>query len=348
MDSPAEFLGIPVDARSSALLHAHNLVTRNFHILPQTRAEVRIVAVGAGEAGQRLDNFLLKRLPGVPKSHVYRLLRSGQVRVNGGRSKPSRKLELEDQVRIPPVRTAERPNQARPPDDLQRRLEAALIHEDSSFLAFNKPAGLAVHGGSGVLFGVIEVARAWDRHEFLELAHRIDRETSGVLLLAKSRPALLHAQQAFRDGHTRKFYLALLDGVWKGGPKDVHLALSRDHEQGGERRVQADAEGRAAHSRFEPLERFADSTLVRVQIFSGRMHQIRVHAQSLGMPLAGDAKYGDAQRNQAWRRRGLKRMFLHAQQLQLNAAPGFDDLHLQAPLASELEQVLTTLRGQNS
>lgn len=309
---------------------------------------MRIVAVGSGEAGQRLDNFLLKQLPGVPKSHIYRLLRSGQVRVNGGRCKPSRKLALADQVRIPPVRTAERPAKARPPDDLQQRLAGAIIHEDSSFLAINKPAGLAVHGGSGVLFGAIEVARAWERHEFLELAHRIDRETSGVLLMAKSRPALLHAQQAFRDGTTSKIYLALLDGVWKGGARDVHLALSRDHEQGGERRVQADADGREAHSRFELLERYADASLMQVQIFSGRMHQIRVHAQSLGMPLAGDGKYGDAQRNQAWRRRGLKRMFLHARQLQLPGLNDFPTLDLQAPLAPELEQVLTKLREQDA
>lgn len=309
---------------------------------------MRFLEIGAAEDGQRIDNFLLKHLPGVPKSHVYRLLRSGQVRVNGGRSKPSRKLIAGDKVRVPPVRTAQRPNQARPPDDLQQRLAEAIIHEDAHFLALNKPAGLAVHGGSGVLFGVIEVARAWGRQEYLELVHRIDRETSGVLLLAKTRAGLLHAQQAFKDGRNAKIYQALLDGCWQGPGREVRLALSRDHELGGERRVKADAEGRDALSWFEPLAVYADASLMRVQIYTGRMHQIRVHAQALGMPLAGDGKYGDARRNQHWRKRGLKRMFLHAETLQLPAHGEFPALSLYAPLAPELASLLNQLKACNS
>ena len=323
---------------------AENL-TQSCHIVPQSKPQVRYVVVTAGEAGQRLDNFLLKRLPGVPKSHVYRLLRSGQVRVNKGRAKPATRLALDDQVRIPPARIAERPSAARPPDDLQQRLQAAVLHEDDHYLVLNKPAGLAVHGGSGLLFGVIEVIRAWQRYEFVELAHRLDRGTSGVLLLAKSRPALLRAQDAFRGSGVRKRYLALLDGPWQGGSRTVEASLARDAELGGERRVRVDeAGGRSARSVFTPLEQYQQGVFMEVSISTGRMHQIRVHAQSLGHPVAGDGKYGDSGSNQMWKRRGLKRMFLHAANLELASTAEMPALRLQAELSPDLQRVLDHLR----
>lgn len=322
-----------------------NNLTQSCHIVPQSKPQVRYVVVTAGEAGQRLDNFLLKRLPGVPKSHVYRLLRSGQVRVNKGRAKPATRLALDDQVRIPPARIAERPVSARPPDDLQQRLQAAILFEDDHYLALNKPAGLAVHGGTGLLFGVIEVVRAWQRYEFVELAHRLDRDTSGVLLLAKTRPALLRAQDAFRGDGASKRYLTLVDGAWQGGARVVESSLARDAELGGERRVRVDEmQGRSAKSRFAPLQCFPQGSYMEVQISTGRMHQIRVHAQSLGHAVAGDAKYGDSGRNQQWKKQGLRRMFLHAASLELAATAEFAALQLQAGLTPDLQAVLEHLR----
>ncbi|HVT35925.1 MAG TPA: pseudouridine synthase, partial [Nevskiaceae bacterium] len=244
--------------------------------------EVRKVEVGAREDGQRIDNFLLRQLPGVPKSHVYRLLRSGQVRINGGRAKPERKLASGDEVRIPPVRMAEKGAAVRPPDAVLNRLREAIVYEDANYLALNKPAGFASHGGTGIPFGVIEAARAWGKHEFLELAHRLDRDTSGLLLLCKTRPALLRAQRAFKEGLAQKRYFALLCGRWSGGERDVDAALVRNRLASGERYVEIDEEdGKPSHSRFTPQARYRDATLCEVEIFSGRTHQIRVHALAL-------------------------------------------------------------------
>lgn len=297
----------------------------------------------AGHAGQRVDNFLLRLLPGVPKSHVYSLLRSGQVRVDGGRVKPARRLAEGEMVRIPPVRTAVRDTaRVRAPDALVARLRDAVVYEDPHYLALCKPAGLAVHGGSGVAFGVIQVLRGARHDEFLELAHRLDRDTSGVLLLAKSRAALLRAQRAFRDGLARKRYFALLCGRLADAV-DVDAALLKDRLSGGERIVIVDAEGRAAHSRFVPREHYRDATLCEVAIFSGRTHQIRVHALALGHPVAGDRKYGARETHAVLREQGLKRLFLHAHYLELPASDAFPPLLVSAPLTDELRAFLARL-----
>jgi 23S rRNA pseudouridine955/2504/2580 synthase len=307
-------------------------------------SDVRKVTVSAHEEGQRIDNFLLKRLPGVPKSHVYRLLRSGQVRVGGGRIKPERKLTEGEEVRIPPVRVAERGTPVRAPDAVLNRLREAIVHEDAHYLAICKPAGLAAHGGTGVAYGVIEAARGWDKYEFLELAHRLDRDTSGVLLLAKSRPALLRAQRAFRDGLADKRYFALLVGRLQGGAREVDAALVKSRLQGGERFIEIDEEdGKPSRSRFVPQAHYRDATLCEVEIFSGRTHQIRVHALALGHPVAGDRKYGLRDEQKTLRELGLRRMFLHSHFLELPADGEFRKLSLSAPMTSELRDFLGEL-----
>jgi 23S rRNA pseudouridine955/2504/2580 synthase len=311
------------------------------------KSQVRYLKAGAGDVGQRIDNFLMRHLAGVPKSHVYRLLRSGQVRINGGRVKPERKLADGDEVRVPPVREAAKGEAVRPPDEVLARLREAVVHEDEHYLALDKPAGFAAHGGTGLAFGVIEAIRAWQKYEFIELAHRLDRDTSGVLLLAKTRPALLRAQNALRHGLADKRYFALLDGRWKGDAQDVDAALVRSRLEGGERMVELDEDGKPARSRFTPQARYRDATLCEVQIFSGRTHQIRVHATALGHPVAGDRKYGEREDEKRWRERGLKRMFLHSHLLKLPADRDFRPLLLTAPMSDELRSVLDALRSLN-
>lgn len=312
--------------------------------MPEVKSNVRHVRVRDQESGQRIDNFLLRQLPGVPKSHVYRLLRSGQVRVDGGRAKPERKLVEGEEVRIPPVRMAEKGEPVRPPDEVLNRLREAVIHDDAHYLALNKPAGYASHGGSGLPYGVIEAIRAWGSHEFIELCHRLDRDTSGVLLLAKSRPALLRAQAAFKHGLAQKRYFALLTGRWKGEAREVDAALVKNRLASGERYVEMDEDdGKPARSRFTPQARYREATLCEVEIFSGRTHQIRVHALALGHPVAGDRKYGEREEQKALRERGLKRMFLHAHFLQLPAADELPKLIVNAPLPDELRDVLNGL-----
>lgn len=314
--------------------------------MTQNRQEVRRVKVTASEEGQRIDNFLLKQMPGVPKSHVYRLLRSGQVRVNGGRIKPDRKLVLGEEIRIPPVRTAEKGEAVRPPDAVLNRLRNAIIYEDANYLAVSKPSGLAAHGGTGVPYGVIEAARAWNKYEFLELCHRLDRDTSGVLLLAKSRPALLRAQRALKEGLAEKRYFALLIGRWRGEDRDVDSSLISNRLESGERMVEIDDDGKPARSRFSPKARYRDTTLCEVQIFSGRTHQIRVHALSLGHPVAGDTKYGDRDTQKFLKVLGLKRMFLHSHLLALPKDGEFSKLLINAPMSDELREVLDQLNRQ--
>lgn len=310
---------------------------------PPPLQKVRRVTITANEAGQRLDNFLLKTLSGVPRSAVYRIIRSGEVRVNSGRCKPDRRLEQGDEVRVPPVRRPEEGAPIRPPDDVLDRLRQAVIFEDEHYLAINKPAGLASHGGSGILFGVIEAVRAWGRYEYVELCHRLDRDTSGVLLLAKSRKALLRAQAAFRDGKAQKRYRALLCGGWPGGSRDVDSALLKNRLASGERFVLVDEQGKPSRSRFTPVAKWHHATLCEVDIYSGRMHQIRVHAADIGHPVAGDRKYGQAEDKRPLRDLGLRRTFLHAFSLRLPATGEFPALAIESPLPAELEQFLQQL-----
>lgn len=309
---------------------------------PPERQEVRHVGIDASSDGQRLDNFLLKQLPGVPKSHIYRLLRSGQVRVDGGRVKADRRLSAGEQVRIPPIRMADPREPVRPPDRVLNELREAVIFEDANYLVLNKPHGISAHGGTGQLYGVIEAIRAWDKYEYVELCHRLDRDTSGVLLLAKTRPALLRAQRAFKDGDIVKRYFALLIGKWRGEDRDVDAALVKTR-LGDQHHVQIDEDGKPSKSRFSPRAKYRDTTLCEVEIFSGRTHQIRVHALALGHPVAGDAKYGQRDDNLPLRERGLKRMFLHSHFLQLPATAEFPKLLLNAPMPDELRNFLQKL-----
>ena len=303
-------------------------------------AQVQYLQVGADAAGQRIDNFLLARWKGVPRSHVYRVLRRGEVRVNRARVRPVYRLSEGDQLRLPPVRVASRDA---PPPISGRPLADRVLHEDARFLVVDKPAGLAVHGGSGLSYGVIEALRRWHpAGERLELGHRLDRDTSGCLLLTKRRSALRHAHAVFRDGLAEKRYLALLLGHLERPRVSVDVPLQR-RERGGERFMVVDAAGKPARSLFSEIERYTAGTLAEVQIMTGRTHQIRVHAAHLGAPVAGDSRYAD---DAAGRVPGLRRMFLHASRLRLPDGAG-DWVDVEAPLPAELGQILDALRGSS-
>jgi len=278
-------------------------------------SRVRRVRAGPAGVGQRLDNFLLRELKGVPRSRVYRLLRRGEVRVNGKRARPEYRLQADDEVRLPPVRDAATVPAApiRVPDALRALVRNAVIHEDERILVLDKPAGLAVHGGSGLAFGVIEALRAWRPDEPLELAHRLDRDTSGCLIVAKSRSALRELHALLREGQVEKHYSTLVAGSWHLGRKTIDAPVLTHVRQGGERMVRVNAAGKVAISVFEPRQHFRDlATLMDVEIHTGRTHQIRVHAAFAGHPVAGDEKYGSREFNSRMKEFGLRRMFLHA------------------------------------
>ena len=310
--------------------------------------EPRAVRVKAGEdeAGRRLDNFLMGQLKGVPRAHVYRLIRSGQVRVNSRRVQASYRLNAGDEVRVPPVRTADDDSSTPPPGRVHADwIEALILHEDPELLVLNKPSGLAVHGGSGISLGAIELLRAIrGPHSRLELVHRLDRDTSGCLLIAKRASALraLHAQ--FRDGSVDKRYLTLLVGRWSGGARTVDASLATDERRGGERHVRVDAAGKEAVTHFVPLERFSESVLADVQLMTGRTHQIRVHAASIGHPVAGDERYGVAQ-DPIVAQQGLRRLFLHARALSFRSPASDAPVRVEAPLSADLAGPLEKLRA---
>ncbi|MFZ5637418.1 MAG: RluA family pseudouridine synthase [Pseudomonadota bacterium] len=308
-------------------------------------AQVRLVRVPEDRAGQRLDNFLLGQLKGAPKSLIYKIVRSGQVRVNGGRAKAETRLEAGDEVRIPPVRLAEAGEQAPPPKGLLAALEAAIVFEDARLLAINKPSGLASHGGSGISHGAIESLRVLRPRESLELVHRLDRDTSGLLIVAKKRSALTELQALMREeGGIAKRYLTLLVGRMPDGVMTVDAPLHIGLRQGGERHVQVHAQGKPSLSHFRALERRGGHSYCEVRIETGRTHQIRVHAQHIGHPVAGDDKYGDPAINKRLREQiGLKRLFLHAASLEFALDGGRAPYLLDAPLAPELVEVLDRL-----
>lgn len=303
---------------------------------------VRYVDIDEHRAGQRLDNFLLGQLKGVPKSHVYRLLRRGEVRVNRGRAGPEYRLQPGDSVRLPPVRMT--PPTTVAPDRDYRWLAERILYEDDAFLALDKPAGIAVHAGSGVSTGVIEALRAVRPQEpFLELVHRLDRSTSGCLLLAKTRPALLAFHDMLKRGGIDKRYLALVKGPWRGGPTEVEAPLTH-HRRSGERVVGVAEDGKLAETRFVPKGTYGPVTLVEIHLLTGRMHQARVHAAHVGHPIAGDDKYGDRKLNRRLRPLGLRRLFLHAAAVRLKHPLQDRRLALEAPLPPELATVLERLR----
>jgi 23S rRNA pseudouridine955/2504/2580 synthase len=311
---------------------------------------VRIVEVADDRAGQRLDNFLLGQLKGAPRSLVYKLVRSGQVRVNGKRAKADTRLDGGDEVRIPPVRL-DAPGEVRPPSEgLLRRLAESIVFEDRNLLALNKPSGIAVHGGSGVSVGVIEALRALRPEESIELVHRLDRDTSGVLVVAKRRAALLELQSLLREAEDEeapnKKYLALLVGKMPPGTMTVTAPLQKSVLQGGERMVRVDPAGKASTSHFRLVERRGGHSFCEITIETGRTHQIRVHAAHLGHPVAGDEKYGDREANRRLAdQAGLRRLFLHAASMEFALEGGKLPYLLNAPLPDELKAVLDRLTG---
>jgi len=315
---------------------------------PSDKPSVRMITVPEDRAGQRLDNFLLGQLKGAPRSLIYKIVRSGQVRVNGGRAKAERKLEPGDEVRVPPVRLAEEGEKSGPPEAFMRRLEQAIVFEDERLLALNKPSGVASHGGSGISFGAIETLRALRPGRTLELVHRLDRDTSGLLIVAKKRSALSELQALLREDHgagIRKKYLTLLAGRLPDGVMTVDAPLHVGLRQGGERHVQVNAIGKPSVSHFKVLERRGGQSYCEVRIETGRTHQIRVHAQHLGHAVAGDDKYGDPAVNKRFRDQiGLKRLFLHAASLEFALDAGRSPYVLSAPLADELVEALDRLK----
>ncbi len=309
---------------------------------------VRLVRVPDDRDGQRLDNFLLLQLKGAPRSLVYKIVRSGQVRVNGKRAKADTRLAGGDEVRIPPVRL-EAPGESRaPPRGMLERLAASVVFEDKAILAINKPSGIATHGGSGISFGVIEALRALRPGEPLELVHRLDRDTSGVLVLAKKRSALLELQALMRAGEDDegpgKRYLALLVGRVPNGTLTVDAPLQKAVLQGGERMVRVDPAGKASTSHFKLLERRGGHSFCEIRIETGRTHQIRVHAAHLGHPVAGDEKYGERDANKRLAEQaGLKRLFLHAASIEFALEKGAKPYLINAPLGDDLAAVLDRL-----
>ncbi len=310
-----------------------------------TLPSVRYLEIKQQDAGQRVDNFLQRHLKGVPKSHIYRILRSGEVRVNKGRVKPAYRLVTGDSVRIPPVRVGIE-KVTRVPQTLLAELEAAVVFEDDQLIALNKPPGLAVHGGSGVPFGVIEALRqARPNAPMLELVHRLDKDTSGILLIAKTRALLNALHELLRDGQVDKQYLALLAGRWQGGERKLSVALQRGSGKGSTPKMSVSEDGKSAETLFMPLQTFANASLMAVTLGTGRTHQIRVHAEYLGQPLAGDDKYGDFAFNREMKKFGLRRQFLHATRIRFTMPESGQRYDIEAPLAADLQAVLERLES---
>ena len=292
------------------------------------------VQIGEENAAQRIDNFLLGRLKGVPKSHVYRVLRSGQVRVNSGRVGPDYRLQAGDRVRLPPVRVPERKPSARP-------AEFPIVYEDPGLLVVDKPSGVAVHGGSGVSFGVIESLRAArPQARLLELAHRLDRDTSGLLVVAKNRMALVELHRMLREGEVAKTYTAVVKGVPEREAFEIREPLHKHVGRSGERRVSVAESGRAALTRVRVVKGAGRFSVLDVQLLTGRTHQIRVHLAHAGHPVLGDDKYGDFELNRALTRDGVKRLFLHARRLAFGHPLTGERLQLEAPLPGDMARFI--------
>ncbi len=302
--------------------------------------QVRLIRVDAGSDGQRIDNFLVRHCKGVPKSHLYKAIRSGQVRVNKGRISSEYRLQDGDEVRIPPLRMADPERKPAVP-----KAEFPIVYEDEAILVVNKPAGVAVHGGSGVSFGVIEQLRAArPESKFLELAHRLDKETSGLLIIAKKRSALVVLHDMMRQSEGHKYYLALVVGAWQANRQEIKLPLYKYLTPDGERRVRVDKEhGKYAHTIVTKVAQYQGYSLVGAQLKTGRTHQIRVHLAASGFPIVGDEKYGRDEVRELMVKKGFKRMFLHAHRLNFNHPLTGEKLVLEAPLPAECEQLLKSL-----
>ncbi|WP_095499230.1 23S rRNA pseudouridine(955/2504/2580) synthase RluC [Paraferrimonas haliotis] len=313
----------------------------------QPRQKVQIVEIDEEYQGQRIDNYLRTRQKGVPKSLLYRVIRKGEVRVNKKRIKPEYKLQAGDLVRIPPMRIAERSDNALPPASLNKvsQLEECILYEDNYLIAINKPAGIAVHGGSGVTFGLIEGLRSLrPQQKFLELVHRLDKETSGVLLVAKRRSTLKHLHDQLRAKTMNKHYLALVRGEWQSHDKQVAAPLLKITLKSGERIVRVNSEGKPSKTRFAIEQKYDGATLIKASPITGRTHQIRVHCQHAGHPIACDEKYGEQRFDEKMRQLGLKRLFLHAAQLTFFHPNQEATQTVDAPLAPHLKECLAKLR----
>jgi 23S rRNA pseudouridine955/2504/2580 synthase len=307
---------------------------------PNKSSGAHLVRVDSNRSGQRLDNFLLKQLKGVPKSAIYRMIRTGQVRINSGRSKASTRLEEGDEVRIPPAHTREKGNFT-VSVEVRKQLEESVLFENQDLLLINKPSGMAVHSGSGLPWGLIDAIRQDRPDEYLELAHRLDRETSGCLLLARNGPALKHLSALFRNGQVEKRYLCLLNGQMREVVIEVDVPL-RKVPSGDQGLVEVSEQGKTALTRYRLLQAYRDCSYAEVELFTGRTHQIRAHALHLGLPLAGDDKYASRESLKKWKKRGLGRIFLHAHRLGLQAPSG-ESLTFDAPLPASLRKVLGAL-----
>ncbi|WNU96638.1 RluA family pseudouridine synthase [Neisseria sp. DTU_2020_1000833_1_SI_GRL_NUU_006] len=321
-----------------------------------SKDSVSLITVAEHEAGQRLDNYLIKILKGVPKSHIHRIIRAGEVRLNKKRCKPDSRIQTGDLLRIPPVRTAEKQRSSENRAQAVPAREFTIIYEDDALLVIDKPAGTAVHGGSGVSFGVIEqIRRARPETRYLELVHRLDKDTSGLLMIAKKRSALVKLHEAIRNDHPKKIYLALGVGKLPNDSFHVKLPLFKYTGAQGEKMVRVSEDGQSAHTIFRVLNRFSDDllhqvglsqlTLVQATLKTGRTHQIRVHLQSQHCPIAGDERYGDYQANKRLQKLGLKRMFLHAAELHLDHPLTGEKLILKAPLPQDLAQFVLMLEN---
>ncbi|UXA35662.1 23S rRNA pseudouridine(955/2504/2580) synthase RluC [Proteus terrae] len=312
--------------------------------------QVQFVTIDGDEAGQRIDNFLLARLKGVPKSMIYRIIRKGEVRVNKGRIKPEYKINAGDSIRIPPVRVSEKEEIAVSPKlDKVSALADCILYEDDHLMLINKPSGTAVHGGSGLSFGVIEGLRALrPEARFLELVHRLDRDTSGVLLIAKKRSALRALHEQLRLKQMQKDYLALVRGQWQSHTKVVQAPLLKNILQSGERVVKVSNEGKPSETRFKVEERFEFATLVKASPVTGRTHQIRVHTLYAGHPIAFDDRYGDRDFDSQLVGTKLKRLFLHASSLTFTHPSTGEQIRIEAPMDNQLRHCLQVLRSQKS
>ena len=304
------------------------------------KTSVQLAKVSVDHDGQRLDNFLSPRLKGLPRSAVYRMIRTGQVRINGGRCKPSTRLCQGDEVRIPPARIREQ-GKVVVSEQVCSQIRDAVLFKNSDLLVLNKPSGMAVHAGSGLPWGLIDVVRQIHPGEYCELAHRLDRETSGCLVLARSGKVLKHLTGLFRDGRVQKFYLCLLDGEMKEPVIEVDAPLKKV-QAGAERQMEVNTDGKPALTRFRRLQAFAGCTYAEAELLTGRTHQIRVHARHIGMPLAGEARYASKESVKQWKKKGLHRVFLHAQRLSFKTSAG-KEMDFNAPLPDKLKAVLDGL-----
>jgi 23S rRNA pseudouridine955/2504/2580 synthase len=305
-----------------------------------SKARARTLEVGEEAAAQRIDNFLLRHLKGVPKSHVYRVLRSGEVRVNSGRVKPEYRLQAGDRVRVPPIRVSQEEKAKAKPE------EFPVVYEDPALLIVDKPSGVAVHGGSGVSFGVIESLRASrPQAKFLELAHRLDRDTSGLLIVAQKRAALVELHRMLREGEVSKEYLTVARGQWEGAGRELRESLHKYVDAKGERRVAVHEDGKEAVTRVRVVRTSPAFSLLQVSLLTGRTHQIRVHLAHAGHPVLGDTKYGDFELNRRLEKAGVRRLFLHASRLAFAHPLTRERIELKAPLPAEIKKFVDTHFG---